>query len=206
MAALEELSDEVLLGRFNEGQVEAFEELLARYRRPVFNFVLRSVRDGSRAEEILQDVFLRVVQRSGEFRGQSKFSTWLYTIARNRCIDHGRKMVFRRHVSLDAPSRSRSAGEEQGPTLLDRVAAETRGSEREAIGHQLKTAIERAVEALPEEQREVFLMRQVQNLAFKEIAVVVGASENTVKSRMRYALERLQEALQEYEDYVEHLK
>ncbi len=203
-AVFRELPDEALLERFNEGQVEAFEELLARYRRPLFNFVLRSVRDVSRAEELLQEVFLRVVQRSGEFRGQSKFSTWLYTIARNQCIDHGRKMAFRRHASLDAPSRS--AEDEHGPTLLDRVASDTPGSDREAIGRQLKAAIAAAIDALPEEQREVFLMRQVQNLAFKEIALVVGTSENTVKSRMRYALERLQEALQEYEDYLEHLK
>ncbi len=203
-AILREVPDEVLLERFNDGHVDAFEELLARYRRPVFNFVLRSVRDVARAEEIHQEVFLRVVQRAGEFRGQSKFSTWLYTIARNQCIDHGRKMVFRRHASLDAPSRS--SEDEHGPTLLDRVAADTPGSDREAIGRQLRAALERAIEALPDEQREVFLMRQVQNLAFKEIAVVVGTSENTVKSRMRYALERLQEALAEYEDYLEQLK
>ncbi|MBC7172001.1 MAG: RNA polymerase sigma factor [Polyangiaceae bacterium] len=203
-AVFREIPDEILLERFNEGHVDAFEELLARYRRPVFNFVLRSVRDVGRAEEILQEVFLRVVQRSGEFRGHSKFSTWLYTIARNQCIDHGRKMAFRRHASLDAPSHA-SEGD-QGPTLLDRVASQGPGSDREAIGRQLKEAIERAIEELPEEQREVFLMRQVQNLAFKDIATVVGTSENTVKSRMRYALERLQGALAEYEDYLEQLK
>jgi RNA polymerase sigma-70 factor (ECF subfamily) len=202
-AAYQGLSDETLLERFNEGHVDAFEELLARHRRPVFNFVLRSVHDVSRAEEILQEVFLRVVQRSGDFRGQSKFSTWLYTIARNQCIDHGRKMSYRRHASLDAPTRS---DDEQGPTLMDRVAGPGATSDREAIGKQLQVAIARAVEALPDEQREVFLLRQVQDLPFKEIALIVGTSENTVKSRMRYALERLQGALAEYEDYVEQLK
>src|SRR5687768_15983741 len=115
------LSDESLLERFHGGDVEAFEELLGRYRRPVFNFVLRSVRDVPRAEEILQEVFLRVVQRSEDFRGQSKFSTWLYTIARNQCIDHGRKMAYRRHPSLDAPMRG-AGDDEPGPTLMDRVA------------------------------------------------------------------------------------
>jgi RNA polymerase sigma-70 factor (ECF subfamily) len=203
-ATTQGLSDEALLERFNDGHVDAFEELLARYRRPVFNFVLRSVRDASRAEEILQEVFLRVVQRSGDFRGQSKFSTWLYTIARNQCIDHGRKMSHRRHASLDAPTRG--AEDEQGPTLMDRVADGGATSDREAIGKQLRAAIARAIEELPDEQREVFLLRQVQDLPFKEIALVVGTSENTVKSRMRYALERLQGALAEYEDYVEQLK
>jgi RNA polymerase sigma-70 factor (ECF subfamily) len=166
--------------------------------------VLRSVRDVSRAEEILQEVFLRVVQRSGDFRGQSKFSTWLYTIARNQCIDHGRKMSHRRHASLDAPTRG--ADNEPGATLMDRVADDGAASDREAIGKQLKLAIGQAIEALPDEQREVFLLRQVQGLPFKDIALIVGTSENTVKSRMRYALERLQGALAEYEDYVGQLK
>jgi RNA polymerase sigma-70 factor, ECF subfamily len=198
------ISDEILLSRFHEGHVDAFEELLSRYRRPVFNFVLRSVRSVPAAEEILQEVFLRVVQRSGDFRGQSKFSTWLYTIARNQCIDHGRKMSYRRHASLDAPMRG--GEDEHGPTLMDRVAAEAPGSDRTAIGKQLRDALARAIEELPDDQREVFLLRQVQNLAFKDIATIVGTSENTVKSRMRYALERLQQALAEYEDYLDQLK
>jgi RNA polymerase sigma-70 factor (ECF subfamily) len=197
-----ELEDEELLARFNDGDAKAFEMLLSRYRRPVYNFIFRSVRDRSHAEELLQDVFLRVVQRANEFKGQSKFSTWLYTIARNLCIDHSRKMSFRRHRSLDAPIRT--SGEE-GPTLLDRVQGKDIGAHREALAEELRERIAEAVEQLPDEQREVFLMRQLQHLPFKEIAAVVGVPENTVKSRMRYALERLQEALAEYEDYVQQL-
>ena len=75
-----------------------------------------------------------------------------------------------------------------------------------AIGKQLQTHIKAAVDKLPEDQREVFLMRQVGDLAFKEIAEIVGVSENTVKSRMRYALERLQAALAEFEDYAKAIK
>jgi len=105
------LPDEQLLARFNGGDPAAFEVLLQRYRRPLYNFILRSVRERDRAEDLLQDVFLRVLQRSSEFKGEAKFSTWLYTIARNLCIDTSRKMVFRRHRSLDAPtSRGRHGG------------------------------------------------------------------------------------------------
>ena len=78
--------------------------------------------------------------------------------------------------------------------------------EREATGTELKERIAKAVEALPDEQREVFLMREVANLPFKEIAEVTGVPENTVKSRMRYALERLQQALSEYEEYARALR
>jgi len=201
---LSALADEELLSRFNGGDAAAFEVLLQRYRRPLFNFILRSVRERDRAEDLLQDVFVRVLARSTEFKGEAKFSTWLYTIARNLCIDTSRKMVFRRHRSLDQPSSSSDDGE--GPSLLDRVAGGTAGVDRAAISNQLQDLIAEAVEKLPEEQRDVFLMREVQNLPFKEIADIVGVPENTVKSRMRYALERLQEALGEFEDYVQSLK
>jgi RNA polymerase sigma-70 factor (ECF subfamily) len=204
VSRLEDTSDEELLRRFNEGDADAFEVLVRRYERPLYNFILRSVRRRDRADEILQDVFLKVVTRSNEFKGNSKLSTWLYTIARNLCIDHSRKMVFRRHKSLDAPGRS--GGDAEGPSLLDQTAAAELGADRQAIANDLSQRITLAVEELPEEQKEVFLMRQVQGMAFKEIADVIGVPENTVKSRMRYALERLQRALEEYRDYVSELK
>lgn len=196
-------ADEELLRRFNEGEAEAFALLVRRYERPLYNFILRSVRRRERADELLQDVFLKVVQRSQDFKGQSKFSTWLYTIARNLCIDHSRKMVFRRHKSLDAATRS--GADSEGPTLLERTPSSDLGSDRQAIANDLAARIAAAVEELPEEQREVFLMRQVQGMAFKAIAEVVDVPENTVKSRMRYALERLQRALDDYRDYVAEL-
>jgi RNA polymerase sigma-70 factor (ECF subfamily) len=200
--SLAQLEDEVLLDRFNAGEAEAFAVLLERYRRPIYNFILRSTRDQELAEDVLQEVFMRVVQRAGDFRHSSKFSTWLYTIARNLCIDTSRKMAFRRHRSLDAPLRGDDG---DGPTLLDRVGDRAH-VDRTAISAQIGAAVATAVEALPEEQREVFLMRQVQALPFKEIAEIVGVPENTIKSRMRYALERLREALAEYDDYLHELK
>ncbi len=195
-------TDEELLRRFGEGDPRAFEELMRRYQRPIYNFILRSVRDPEQASELVQETFLRVVQRSGDFLGGSKVSTWMYTIARNLCIDNSRKMVFRRHRSLDAPMGS---DEGEGRSMLDTVAATTAGADREAIGTDIKARLVAAVDELPDEQREVFLLRELQNLAFKDIAEIIGVPENTVKSRMRYALERLQRALSEYEDYVKEL-
>lgn len=197
-------SDGELLRRFNEGDADAFATLVHRYERPLYNFILRSVRRRERADELLQDVFLKVVQRSQDFKGNSKFSTWLYTIARNLCIDHSRKMVFRRHQSLDAPGHSETSA--AGPTLLDRTAADGPEPDRAALTTDLRRRISEAVEELPEEQKDVFLMRQIQGLAFKDIADIVGVPENTVKSRMRYALERLQRALADYAEYVGELK
>jgi RNA polymerase sigma-70 factor, ECF subfamily len=199
-----DVADEELLRRFNDGRAEAFGVLLSRYERPLFNFILRHVSERTRAEEILQDAFLRVIERSKEFKGESKFSTWLYTIARNLCIDESRKMVFRRHKSLDAQLGGEDG--EGGPALVERTAGSAPAVDRTAIARELKPQIADAIAALPEEQREVFLMRELQNMPFKDIAAVVGVPENTVKSRMRYALERLQEALAEYADYVGELE
>lgn len=186
-------SDERLLSAYREGDAEAFETLLARYRRPLFNVILRSVRDRGRAEEIYQDVWMKVIERSGDFRGDAKFSTWLYTIARNQCIDHQRKMRFRGHASLEA------AQGETGTSLGDRMPNPGPSTETLAAGRLMRERITEAVRQLPEEQREVFLLRHLQGMAFAEIAEVVGIPANTVKSRMRYALERLQRALRDWE-------
>jgi len=145
------VSDEDLLRRFNQGDDSAFEVLVRRFERPLYNFILRSTRDAEQASELLQEVFLRVVQRSGEFQGQSKVGTWLYTMPRNLCIDTSRKMAFGRHLSLDPPSPGGDEGD--APALLDRIASPVAGSDRAVIGQDLQARIQVAVEALPEEQR-----------------------------------------------------
>ena len=187
-------SDELLLSAYREGDAKAFEALLERYRGPLFNVVVRSVRDRGRAEEIYQDVWLKVIERCEDFRGDAKFSTWLYRIARNLCIDHQRKMKFRGHASFDEPPRGQSG------TIGERVANPGPTTEALAAGRLMQDRIADAVQALPDEQREVFLLRHLQGLAFQEISDVVGVPANTVKSRMRYALERLQRALGEWKE------
>jgi RNA polymerase sigma-70 factor, ECF subfamily len=194
---LQALEDDALLRRFTQGDADAFGVLLTRYERPIYNFILRFTRDPAAAQDLLQEVFLRVVHRSGDFQGNSKVSTWIYTIARNLCIDATRRNAHRRHPSLDAPS-----GRADGAPLVERTAGHEPGPERLAETGHMRARIAEAVEALPDEQREVFLMRSVQHLAFAEIAHITQVSENTVKSRMRYALLRLQQALAEYEDYL----
>lgn len=190
-------ADEELISRYREGDASAFRTLVRRHQRPLYNFVLRQVHSPSTAEDIVQDVFVRIVHNVETFKAESRFTTWAYTIARNLCIDHLRKRVHRRHPSLDAP-----ISEEGGSTLMDAVAGRGEGADRSAINRQLQEHLRSAVEALPDDQREVFLLRQVSDLPFKEIAEIVGVGENTVKSRMRYALERLQAALAEFEDYA----
>ena len=190
--------------RYREGDVRAFERLLRRHKKPVFNFLWRQVGDRAAAEELLQEVFLRVIKSAPTYQEQAKFTTWLYTIARNLCVDAARRAGHRRTISLDAPSVG-SDGEAERP-LGDTLSDPAGDIERQALARELRARLERAIAQLPEDQREVFLMRERSGLPFKEIASIVGVPENTVKSRMRYALERLREALAEYRDVAEAVR
>ena len=125
-----------------------------------------------------------------------KFTTWLYTIARNLCVDAARRGKHRKAASLDAPL----SDEDGAASLLDLVPDTGAGVDRQAQSRELAVRLRQAIEALPDEQREIFLLREVADLQFNEIANVIGCPENTVKSRMRYALEKLREALEEYRD------
>jgi RNA polymerase sigma-70 factor, ECF subfamily len=187
-------ADEVLLQAYRAGDVRAFERLVARYEKPIWNFLRRFVADAATAEDLLQEVFLRVVKSADEWRGAAKFSTWLYTIARNLTVDQSRRAVHRNAASLDGPAH---AGSDSTATLHDRLPSPDRRADDLASDRETKRRIDEAVAALPAEQREVFLMREVMEMPFAEIATAVGASEPTVKSRMRYALEKLRVALVE---------
>jgi RNA polymerase sigma-70 factor (ECF subfamily) len=189
--------------RFQSGDRSAFALLVRRHQSRLYNFALRHLGNGSAAEEIVQDAFVRVVRSAGEFKHEARFSTWLYTIARNLCVDEGRKRSHRRHPSLDQPQRSEQG---EGPTLGEQTTDGGPSVERAAVSAEIRVRVLEAVDQLPDEQREVFLMREVSSLPFKEIAEIVGVPENTIKSRMRYALERLQTALSEFEEYARALR
>lgn len=191
-------SDEGLMLRYQKGDVRAFEVLLTRHRKPIFNFILRYVGDRAQAEDLMQEVFLRLIKGADAYQKQAKFTTWLYTIARNLCVDASRRGKHRKAYSLDVPM-SEDAGKDGG-TLLDVVADKSAGTDRKVISKELHGRLHAAIGKLSEDQREVFLMREFLDMPFREIADVVGCPENTVKSRMRYALEKLREELEEYAD------
>jgi len=189
-------SDESLMLRYRDGDVRAFELLVTRHRKALFNFILRFVRDTAQAEDVTQETFLRLVKGADAYERQAKFTTWLYTIARNLCVDASRRGKHRKAASLDAPL----SDDDGAASLLDLLPDGTAGVDRQAQSRELGLRLRQAIEALPDEQREIFLLREVADLQFNEIAKVIGCPENTVKSRMRYALEKLREALEEYRD------
>jgi RNA polymerase sigma-70 factor (ECF subfamily) len=184
-----ERTDEELLAAYRHGDVAAFENLLRRHRAPLFTFLVRMLGDRQRAEDLAQDTFVRVVKGAQEWEQRARFQTWLFTIARNLCVDASRRDRFRRADSLDAQ------GPEDASPLVDSVAGREIDPERGAESARLRPVLQKALLSLPAEQREVFLLREQSGLPFKEIAEVLSVNENTAKSRMRYALVALRKAL-----------
>ncbi len=193
---IDDQADEDLMVLYQKGEVRAFEILLVRHRKPLYNFILRYLGDKETAEDLLQEAFMRVIKGAEAYKRQAKFTTWLYTIARNLCVDQTRRRKHRKHASLDAPL---DASEESG-SLLDVIPSKEMASDRKSVNKQLHETMQRAIAGPSEEQREVFLMREFLDMPFKQIADVVGVPENTVKSRMRYALDKLRLELDEYKD------
>lgn len=185
----QERTDEELLAAYQQGDPGAFESLLRRHRAPLFTFLLRMLGDRERAEDLAQETFLRIVKGAQAWEHRARFQTWLFTIARNLCVDLSRRDRFRRADSIDAE------GPDGGPPMVESVPGREIDPARGAESARLRPLLQRALLALPAEQREVFVLREQAGLPFREIAEMVGVNENTVKSRMRYALEGLRKAL-----------
>ena len=148
---LHEEADEALMLRYQQGEVRAFEILLTRHRKPVFNFILRFVQNRELAEDLLQEAFLRVIRSAAKYKRQAKFTTWLYTIARNLCVDQSRRAKHRKAQSLDAPmSTSEGSG-----SLLDVVAGDQLPSDRTLVSKEIHIKLQAALAELSEDQREV---------------------------------------------------
>ncbi|MEW6688222.1 MAG: RNA polymerase sigma factor [Pseudomonadota bacterium] len=174
--------DEQRMLAYREGDAAAFEALYRRHRGPLFRFVLRSVRERALAEELFQEIWMRVIEARERYEAQAKFTTWLYTIAHNRLVDHWRKKGLQL-ASLD----------QEDP--MDPPAAPSVQPEKILEGKQSLARFVRALEALPLAQREAFLLHQEAGMSVPEIARATGANEEAAKSRLRYALSKLKEAM-----------
>ena len=196
--AAAEPSDEELMLQYAAGDIAAFEALVTRHERALFHFILRSCRDRGRAEEILQEVFLRIIRHAQQYQPTAKFTTWAYTIARNLCVDAARKRGRVSEVSIDQPL----GADPDAPAMIDHMHdARATASSVQVDRLSFREKLDQALDALPEEQREVFILREFSGLKFNEIAQALDCKVPTVKSRMRYALEALRGHLAEYLDY-----
>ena len=178
-----EAGDEQLMLAYRGGDAGAFEQLYKRHKGALYRFVLRSIRDRAIAEELYQEIWMRAIEARGRYEVQAKFSTWLYTIAHNRLVDHWRKRGLTL-VSLD-----------QDDAAAEPPAAADSEPHRVVEAKQSLARFVRALEALPPAQREAFLLHEETGMSIAEIARTTGSGEEAAKSRLRYALAKLKEAL-----------
>lgn len=187
--------DAALLKKFSLGQSDAMERLVERHGSSVYAFVRRFLGNAPVADDVYQEVWLKVIRYADRFEGRSRFTTWLFQITRNVCMDHRRSTLRRKDgVSLERDGALASDGIE-GVPLRDQVADKGASTEDRVAGDEERAALENAIALLPDEQREVLLLREKTELTFEEIAEIAGLSPNTVKSRMRYALLNLRKSL-----------
>lgn len=192
-------TDEELVTMFQSGNAMAFEKLFDKYKAPIYIFLMRQCGNKDVASDLTQDVFTKLIRKANTFKHESKFSTWIYTIARNTAMDHARKSKHRKHSSLDTSPTS------DGPALIEKIGDHGPTPERRSNAKELQNALAQAIENLPEDQKEVFILREYHGMPFGDISTVVNAKVGTVKSRMRYALEFLRRELQQYEEYSREL-
>jgi RNA polymerase sigma-70 factor (ECF subfamily) len=188
---LEGQSDEALMGRVAHGGQDAFEVLLSRYEDAVITFCYAFVRDRQAAEDLAQETFLRVYRSAGRYRPLAKFTTWLYRIAANLCINELKRSRLRRAVSLDEPA----GPDPDGTRIVERVASDARQPLSEAETREAHALVEQAIERLPEEQRTTLVMVEYHNLSYREIADVLGVTVSAIKMRVKRARETLREML-----------
>lgn len=190
---LEPHSDEALMRAYQRGEVAAFEALVRRHRAPVYAFLARLLGNRARAEDALQETWLRVVRAAATWRPSAKLTTWLYFIARNVSIDLSKREALRASESLEGERPD-------GGSAADSLAVDGVSPEEAAHGAKVRPLLEDALGTLPSEQREVFLLRELHGMTFHEIAEITETPENTVKSRFRYAVGGLRKALRDLRD------
>ena len=177
--------DATLMLAYAQGDVAAFEALYARHRGTLYSFLLRAARDRSTAEELFQDTWSRVIAARVRYQAQAKFSTWLLQIAHNLLIDSYRR------------KRPLAHGEEAELALARYEIPEHEQPEHALSDFEHRRRLQLAIEQLPDEQRTAVLLRLENDLSLEEIAQITGTGRETVKSRLRYAMNRLREQLAE---------
>jgi RNA polymerase sigma-70 factor (ECF subfamily) len=193
MASAEPYTDAEVMLRVKAGDQAAFDFLVQKYRRPLVSFMYRMARNTAAAEDLAQEVFLRVYRSRQTYEASAKFTTWLYRIATNLAVNHARDTRKERPevtVSLDEP-------DEETGTTMD-VADSTISVEEAMVRRERMLAIRSRVEALPERQRLAVIMHKYQQMDYKQIADVLKLSESATKSLLFRAYQTLREQLKEF--------
>lgn len=187
-AATTTKTDKELIDLYLEGQEYALECLINRHQEKVFTSIMMFVKDTNLAEDIFQDTFIKVIHtlRSGSYKEEGKFAPWVMRISYNLCIDHFRRL-----------KRNPMVATSDGFDIFEVLKFADENAEDRIIRKETHHKVRKLVESLPEEQREVVILRHYAGLSFKEIADTTGVSINTALGRMRYALINLRKLITE---------
>ncbi len=186
--------DVQLMLRFQKGDAEAFQQLFTKFSPSVVNFAFRFVGTRERAEELTQEVFLQVYRWQERYEPKAKFSTWLFKIAHNHCLNEVRKGEYRvSRESLD--SRLDSEGEERERDLPD---TNPRKGDEILAAKQVAERVQQIMQRLPESQRSALTLSRFEGLSYLEVAGVLGTTEKAVKSLVFRATHSLREGLKEF--------
>jgi len=175
--------DPALVEALRRGEAEAFERLVRAYQHRLFSIALRMLRDRGEAEEVAQEIFLRVHRSIRDFRGEARLSTWLYAITSRLCLNR-----------LKSPARARRAGE----VALERLANGHPNPGATAERSELEAALHRAIANLPDDQRIVVVQRDLHGLAYEEIAAALDLPLGTLRSRLHRARMELKARLEPF--------
>ena len=182
------LNDQQLIMNYMEGNEKAFEVLLNRHKDKIYTSIYLFVKDTELAEDIFQDVFIKIIRSlsKGKYNHQGKFLQWAMRISYNMCVDHFRKSKRRTKVS---PTETFD--------IFDVLESPEENMEQQIMKSQIHQKIRKVVDKLPEEQREVVILRHYADMSFKEIAQLTNVSINTALGRMRYALINMRKVIEE---------
>ena len=183
------LSDQLLLNSYLSGDKGAISQLIERHSRRVREYIRMMVKDGDVADDIFQETFIKAVRviDQGRYTDNGKFLSWILRIAHNQVIDHFRSLKQQKQVNES----------DAGYNVLGTLRFAEQTVEDEMVSAQISADVRRLVELLPDEQREVVMLRYYSGLSFKEIAEQTNVSINTALGRMRYALINLRKLIKE---------
>ena len=179
-------SDEALMLRYAEGDATAFEQLYTRHKGPVYRYMLKLCQNEAVAEELFQEVWIKLINARQNYVVSAKFTTYLYRLAHNKFIDHYRKQNIR--IVTDPTV---------DPETIENVQVTDNNPEQQVQMEQTLDRFNQVLDALPHEQREVFLLREETGMNVQEIAETIGINYEAAKSRLRYAINKLRTVMDE---------